>query len=95
MLPFQGLQEELAEATRKSTSGIIGKQTWFIQNRILLGLRRPWTFTLLFNGFWKSGRRKNRVKLLANREVTGLPQKRAEIRDKKISEKQQTFPEPT
>lgn len=85
MFPFQGHQEELSEATRTNASGILGKQTWFVQNRILLGF-----CTLLLNGFWKS-RVEKRVKLLANREVTGLLKKKAEIRDIKISDKKQRF----
>lgn len=36
-----------------------------------------------------------RVKLLAAREVTGLLKKKAELRDRKISDKKQMFSGPT
>ena len=53
--PISGTPEELSEAPQKSASENLGKQTWFIQNGILLRLRGPWAFTLLLHVFWKNG----------------------------------------
>lgn len=84
--PISGFQEEVSEATR--ASGILGKQTWFIQSSVLPDLHRPQThfFKMAFGiAHQVAG------EMLASREVNGLLQKRTEIRDKRSQTRSKLF----